>query len=458
MTSLSASNFRRPTLSQGLLFLLILLCCTVDTSRRMSIAGVSGLGALTLAAGGAVWAAWLMRPVLPRGLLTIILPLIFFQIDALGTLIWYRPGMDGVQLATIGLTFLAVLMVTARETYANPDLAPLLHRAMLISSALPVLAWMTIILSGRVSGDELNLTRPFALYTLPIGAVALATWLGSNRPTRQRRPIRWKTLLPLLWALLIAYVVLLGLSRTALVGILLMIPLSVALRGNGKSILYALLILAVGAGSFLAVLYSDQHLYNRFFHEDAHLKVGGLAINGSGRTQIWNMLLSTIGSDWVFGKGISSSEDMVNRYFNNVGQPHNDYIRFYYDQGIVGLGIWLLFVTQFVYRSFSWLRRSFRDVSADYPMHLAALLAVASVSFSMLTDNSVCYTFVMVPLAIVMGCSLGTGAARTALARVPEAVELQRPISPPPPSFSRPACGAFSIGTNRPASGAAKRI
>jgi O-antigen ligase len=422
--SVLTTNFRKPTLPQAVLFGLILLCCSVDTSRRISIAGVSGLGALTLAAGGAVWAAWLMRPVLPKHLLIILLPLIMFEVDALGTLFWYRPGMDGVQLAVVGLTFLAVMMLTARETFANPALAGTLHRAMLIASTLPVLAWAVIILSGKVAGDDLNLTRPFALYTLPVVAVALATWLGNNRPTlpgQRRQPIRINTFLPLAWSLIVAYVVLLGLSRTALVGILLMMPLSIAIRGNLKSAVMAVVILAVGAITFYAILYSNQGLYNRFFHEDAHMKVGSISINGSGRTQIWSSLWNNIGDDWIGGKGISASEDFVNRHFRNIGQPHNDYLRFYYDQGIVGLGIWLIFLAVFLYRTTGNLMRSVYRRSADYPMHLAAILAVASVAFSMLTDNSVCYTFVMVPLAIVMGSSLGTGAARAQSSRIPQA-------------------------------------
>ena len=40
-------------------------------------------------------------------------------------------------------------------------------------------------------------------------------------------------------------------------------------------------------------------------------------------------------------------------------------------------------------------------------LHLAAFLCLLSVAISMVTDNPLVYTFVMNPLAIVVGASLG---------------------------------------------------
>ena len=171
--------------------------------------------------------------------------------------------------------------------------------------------------------------------------------------------------------------------------------------------------LAAGTAGFIAVLNANQNLYNRFFHEDAHMKIGGIAINGTGRTQIWNLLLDHVGNDWIFGKGISSSEDMVKSAMSKmgVGQPHNDYLRFYFDQGIVGLSIYLVFIGGLFYRAMQNLRRSIKNQSTDYYLHIGAMLGLTGVLFSMLTDNSVIYPPVMIPLAILVGCSLGTGVA-----------------------------------------------
>jgi len=142
------------------------------------------------------------------------------------------------------------------------------------------------------------------------------------------------------------------------------------------------------------------------------MKVGGVAFNASGRTRIWEVLYQTIGDDWLFGKGMASSEIVIRNTFNGlIAQPHNDYLRYYYDTGAVGLTLYLCFALSFVIRSAGNLIRSIRYQTPDYPLHVAALLSFLAVSWSMLTDNSVCYSFVMFPLAIVMGCSLGAGAA-----------------------------------------------
>ena len=77
----------------------------------------------------------------------------------------------------------------------------------------------------------------------------------------------------------------------------------------------------------------------------------------------------------------------------------------------------------------------------------SALMALIAVSGSMFTDNSVSYSFVMMPLAIVMGCSLGAGraAASDAAASLPllaEAVpENDQPVAGP----RRPRWGSRNL-------------
>jgi hypothetical protein len=409
-------QFHRSSLPQVVLYALVLLACSVDFSRRFSIAGVSGLGGLTLAAGGMVWAIWLMRPVLPRGLLFVFLPLILFVVDAVGTLAWYRPAMEGVQLLVVCTSFLCVMMLSARESFADPLLAGRLRILLIATAVFPVFAWAGLLLTHMVSAAESNLSRGFALYTLPVVAAALATWRGYAWPEHGHQPrpavgsLPWvQSFWPLIWVMVIGWVVMLGMSRTALVIIALLIPLSLVYRGSFSSILKGVTILGAGAASFSAILATNQALYDRFFKEDASMSVGGVSINGTGRTKIWEVLLSTIKDDWLMGKGVSSSEAIIASTFSNVSQPHNDYLRFYYDQGVLGESLWFAFIIGFVVHTIGNLRRSIRNQTPDYLQHLTALLALTGVSLSMTTDNSYCYEFVMFPLAMMMGCSLGLG-------------------------------------------------
>jgi O-antigen ligase len=407
-------NFPRPTLPQAVLVGLLVFAASVDFTRKISLGAVSGQGACTIAVGGAIWAIWLLRPVMVGGLLPVLLPLMLFELDAAGTLLWYRPGQDGVQLLTVALTFLAITLVTARETAADPGFARKLRWVIVLSSPVPVLVWAYLFLSGTIAGENLNLSRGFALYTLSVTAATLSLWRESAWPEsaeNRKSFAQWiRSLWPLVWIAFTALVVLLGMSRTALIVLLLLVPLSLLYRGSRRSILAGCCMLAIGGGLFAAMVFSYKPIYDRFFKEDASMKVGGVSINATGRTKIWNLLYATIGDDWIFGKGISASEDIINQCgMSKAGQPHNDYLRFYYDQGIVGLSLWLCYMAAFVYRTVNNLRRSIRDQSPDYPQHLAALLALTGVSLSMLTDNSYCYGFVMIPLGVLMGSSLGTG-------------------------------------------------
>ncbi len=202
--------------------------------------------------------------------------------------------------------------------------------------------------------------------------------------------------------------VILSFSRTAMVVCLALFPLAIALRGNRRSIISSVVMLVIAATVFGIAVASYEPLYDRFFKFDASLDIGGVAVNASGRTAMWNTLLDTLGDRWVFGKGIASSGDVIDLYFPNLGHPHNDFLRFYYDLGVVGLLMWLAFIALTVQLMWRKLRLSISQGSADYPLHLAALLAVAAVSCSMFTDNPVSYCFVMIPLGIVIGCSVGS--------------------------------------------------
>ncbi len=406
MAKISFNLFRKPDAARVLLIALLALCGSVDLTRGLNIGGITFLGAATLVGCGAAWAIWLMRPFLPNDLIKPLLPLIMFELYATGSMTWYSPGIRGLQLLAVGLSFLGLILLTARETDRDPEFADALHKTLLVTAGVSVLLYFHAIVTGGLAADGLVNARPFALYAMVAVAVAVARWQAGSKAC-------------LLWAGVIALAVFLSLSRTALVAILILIPLGVALRGDRKSLFLAAAILGIGAAGFITAVLTYQPLYDRFFGYDVAMSVGGVGINASGRTKMWNTLLSTLGDDWVFGKGIASSGNLIDEFFPDLGHPHNDFLRFYYDLGIVGLTLWLCFVGAFISKAMANLRRSIRYRTSDYPLHLAPLLALAAVSGSMFTDNSVSYSFVMMPLAIVIGCSLGAGRATSRMLAQP---------------------------------------
>jgi O-antigen ligase len=396
----SAALSQRPDAASAVLFGIVIISGFIDSVRAIPSGGISGGGLVTLAGCGAAWCVWLTRPTLPSYLAKVLLPLIMFEVYALGSLMWYLPGVSGLQQLSVYLSFLGFILLAAREAEARPAMAAQLHGGILAGSAIAVALYLVVCGRGGLGAEGLVGARSYGLYALTPLAVAVAWW----------RAGRWNALA---WAAVLMIVLLLSMSRTAMVMGLLLFPLAVALRGTWRSVMAAGVMLAGGAAAFVAVVMSYPPLYNRFFAEDASMKVGGVTVNASGRTRIWNLLLDSLGRDWVFGRGLASSANFVADHFKSIAQPHNDFLRFYYDFGLLGLMLWIAFLVGVGTTVGKNLRRSLRGYdAAGYPLHLAAILALVAVSGSMFTDNSVTDSFVMVPLAIVIGLSLGAGRRR----------------------------------------------
>jgi O-antigen ligase len=430
---LSSNLLSKPDAARVLLLTVLLVTGTVDFTRGVSIGGITALGAFTLAGCGAAWAFWITRPYLPMDLLKPLLPLVLFELYAVGSMSWYSPGPKGLQLLAVGLAFLGLILLTARETDRDAALADDLHKVLLITSVPAVLLYFYAVEDGGLAADGLVNARPFALYAMVALAVAVARWRAGGREGMGY----------LVWGGVIVLAVFLSLSRTALVACLLLFPIGIALRLNRKSLIQAVVILVIATTAFVTAVFTYQPLYERFFGYDM-ATMGGVDINVSGRAKMWNMLFETLGNDWVFGKGIAASGNLIDEYFPDIGHPHNDFLRFYYDLGVVGLSMWLTFVFAFTWKTLRNLRRSIRDAGGDYPVHMAALMALIAVSGSMFTDNSVSYSFVMMPLAIVMGCSLGAGRAaeRSAAARMASVSEVIGPVEEEVPAHRRPRWGS----------------
>jgi O-antigen ligase len=175
--------------------------------------------------------------------------------------------------------------------------------------------------------------------------------------------------------------------------------------------------MTVFAGSVLiGSIFLSQSMYDRFFAYDAKIAVGGMMINASGRTEMWQTLLDDLrGKAVFFGRGAGAAGRLIDRYFPDLGHPHNDFLRLLYDFGAVGLGWWVLFLVIVMFTMIGGVRACTRQVPdarsrtkdhPDLPLHLAPILALLAIIMSMFTDNSISYIFVMAPLGMLIGVSL----------------------------------------------------
>ncbi|ARA93312.1 hypothetical protein AWN76_009150 [Rhodothermaceae bacterium RA] len=149
-----------------------------------------------------------------------------------------------------------------------------------------------------------------------------------------------------------------------------------------------------------------------FFGGDNAVQLAGFAINTSGRITLWTYTFqSFLESPW-FGKGLGSSTDAlreVSHLVSSQEHPHNDYLRIMHDLGLLGMGLWLIaFGALFSVLFKAWRRVRFDSSKIfESEMHLTAVLALLVTALSMVTDNTIAYSFFMYPVAVLAGASLG---------------------------------------------------
>jgi len=170
-------------------------------------------------------------------------------------------------------------------------------------------------------------------------------------------------------------------------------------------------VLAAG-GAFTYLVFNWAPLRDRFIGGDQAV-VGGVQINTSGRIGIWSLLwhnaIPSI-THIIIGQGAASSEILLGAQFavirgKQVLEPSCDYLRMFYDFGLVGLALFVVGMVQLAIRTYRWAAEEpGRHVAT---LHWAAFLASAALLGSMITDNPVTYSFCMLPFGALIGISMG---------------------------------------------------
>lgn len=351
----------------------------VDLTGRIALGPVSGSAAVTLGAAVALAA---LAPLLAgsRALAVIPWPLTAFVLYAIVRL-FADFSMEGLQNIAVLTLFLLGIAFSARASSVERA------GAGLVLLAGTGLATAAVFLAQAATGAIVYGTRSFALAALVLLAAAVAT-----------PGVRWWSRLA---PIVIAGAVLASLSRTATVlAVLLLSGLVVRMRRGRRSLFAIAGVTTAGAGIWTLVTVFPP-LRDRFLTGDNALEFGGIALNTSGRSSLWEAVIEGIDTSPLFGHGPGSAVQLVTARFAPIQQPHNDYLRLAHDYGYTGLAvfaagvIWLL------------VRIARRAVVTDRPVHWAALFALVAVLLAAATDNVFVYPFAMLPLAVLIGLSLG---------------------------------------------------
>lgn len=291
------------------------------------------------------------------------------------------PSIDGVQNIAVLLMFgIGVAFAARSATVERAGLG-----VSVLASCGIVISLLALVQAS--TGFVIYGTRSFALAALVALAAAIA--VPSGRILARIAP------------LLIVIAVVASLSRTAsIIAVLLLAGLVVRLP-RGRRIVLALGGLAIAAVGAWTLITTFPPLRDRFLGGDNAAEFGGLSINTSGRSALWDALLNSALTSPVFGQGPGSAAALVEARFYPILLPHNEYLRLFHDLGMVGLALFALGCIALISRI------SVRAARTDHPIHWAALFGLIAVLAAAATDNVFLYPFVMVPLAALVGLSLG---------------------------------------------------
>lgn len=137
--------------------------------------------------------------------------------------------------------------------------------------------------------------------------------------------------------------------------------------------------------------------------------VGNLTIDSSGREKLWKDVYNSYAESYIWGKGIGSAEK-VNHSFTYSStsslQPCNDHLRILHDFGLIG---YLLLLSQVFLWIFLLIKAYWHEKSlSEKIIYLNACLAIFSIGVIAISDNPFVYSYVMLPLAIMVGTSFNS--------------------------------------------------
>jgi len=296
--------------------------------------------------------------------------------------------INSIQNACVYLSFVgAIAFAAAAKSSAVVDRGWELMRALATYSAYLMLAMSVL---------DLNFFNKRAVALVALVVLAVVT-PGAPRDI-------WMKLAPFV----AVAAVLLSLSRTStVIGIVFLIFIVLrGKRGRGRRASKSLFMLVPAAMSIYLLIVYYAPFRDRFLVGDNAWQIGNLAISTQGRVAFWKLLLSNSSHDWLLGQGLGSSgrilaEQLPYRGWDDIiAHPHNDYLRFYFEFGIVGLALFVVGYLALIWRIFRSARKT------DHPLHWAAAIALLAVGLSAVTDNPFVYPFVMLPLGSLAGLSL----------------------------------------------------
>jgi O-antigen ligase len=375
----------------------LLLASTVDLLRYVVLGPVTLLGATTVVIVIlAVGFSLVHRS--PRDVTLSLHGLHWFLAWTFAAILIHAATIKASQNIAVFTTFVTMTGATAAMCRSDVRIATVIYRWFDRAVIITIILYLASVVAGGLGSDLVIGARVTALFEV----LAMARGLALIRHGDRRRGA--------MLALGATTVVLLSLSRTALAVCVILVPLAWLDRRSLSRRATVAAVFVVMLGLFLLAVLAVKPLRDRFAEPD-RANIGGVSVSVSGRTDFWAATIrSWRQSPWI-GNGPGTSEYLPAQYLPKSAKyshPHDDYLRVLHDYGVVGAALWL-------WGAVSLYRRTKRDWRAaprhsqKAMAHGTAVLAMTGIALTMTTDNAIVYLFVMLPLSILVGASLGFG-------------------------------------------------
>lgn len=378
-------SLKRARLRRWMGVVLIAYGVIIDLPNHLSLGRVSLGGAVAAAAAFATIGVSVISLRLRRAdRLTLAFALTFLSI-ATGGAVLHGFSTAGVQNLCVYFIFVGSLTIGLSS---GPEDLRLVRTTFLSGGAtLAVLGFLNVILERYGAGFWGH--RGFALSTIAFAA-ANAYFPAPKRLKRFQKCI--------VFCLLVDVVLSQSRMATAVLVVIAVYSAGVGARAGQRLALKAVLVVSLFAATGALLLFSSA-ARERLSGGDRALQVGGYTIDTEGRTRIWAETWHLFEGAPFFGNGTGAADDHVSEVFGKfVGHPHNDYLRFLADNGVIGLALWAAMIIE-VARRLS----SRRGSTLDARYRRAASLALAGLLLGALTDNVVIYPFATAPLGFLLG-------------------------------------------------------
>jgi O-antigen ligase len=294
-------------------------------------------------------------------------------------------------------SFLIVIIgVLAYHTVKVENTAEKIENYILRSIYFPLILLIIAYLAGYLKFSELfGFIGPLGPRSVSLYFVSIISLAISSLSYDNSKKLRKLSFLSIVTGVLLIFI---SLSRTAFLSLIVIFFLFSTLKFRIKKIITVIPIIFL----IIFVGIKFEPFAERVNPEVYYVSPGFYT---SGRATVWPVIIEEGLKHPLFGYGTGNAKVFMEENFKGVGLlPHNEYLRIFYDGGVMGL---ILFLSAWIQRLkkhwLFWKKRERNNDKNKAKFHLASILGTVGILVSAIFDNVFLYVFMLVPICLIYG-------------------------------------------------------